>query len=105
MEKTLTALSLALKLRSRLKNELGLNSGIIYGLPFTSIIDQNFDVFEKVLDSENTDVILKHHHLSDIFYRNESGEFETGESKFLIDSWESEIVVTTFFSDFSYAAY
>ena len=43
--KTLTSLNAALKLRDR----LGQNNRIIYNLPFTSIIDQNYDVFEEVL--------------------------------------------------------
>ncbi len=99
--KTLTSLSTALKLRARLANNArGAAPRIIYALPFTSIIDQNFKVFNNVLNNPNADILLKHHHLADIFYNTEQGEFETDESKFLIESWESEIVVTTFFQVF-----
>jgi len=98
--KTLTALSTALKLRERLKKEKGFIPRIIYSLPFTTIIDQNFQVFDEVLKNPQTTTLLKHHHLSEICYNDLDAEFETGESKFLIESWESEIVVTTFFQIF-----
>lgn len=99
--KTLTSLSFALKLRDKLKNEKGFTPKIIYSLPFMSIIDQNFDVFEDVFEkvsgeSPTTDILLKHHHLADIFFETKDNEFETTESLFLIEGWNSEIIVTTF---------
>ncbi|AKB33708.1 CRISPR-associated helicase Cas3 [Methanosarcina siciliae HI350] len=100
--KTLTSLSFALKLKARLKEEKRIKAKIIYSLPFLSIIDQNYDVFEdviKTVDSENLsgDVLLKHHHLADIFYRTQDDEeFEGLKSLFLIEGWNSEIIVTTF---------
>lgn len=98
--KTLTALSVALTLRDRLANEQNLASRIIYALPFTSIIDQNYDVFQQVLQNPGSDVLLKHHYLSEIAYhRNQSendDEYDTDQAHFLIETWESEIVVTTF---------
>ncbi|MFY1112934.1 MAG: CRISPR-associated helicase Cas3' [Methanosarcinaceae archaeon] len=100
--KTLTSLSFALKLKARLKQENGIESKIIYSLPFLSIIDQNYDVFEDVFKTvENAkpteDVLLKHHHLSDIFYKTkDEEEFEGLKSLFLIEGWNSEIIVTTF---------
>ncbi len=97
--KTLTSLSVALQLRKRLEN-VGPPSRIIYALPFTSIIDQNFQVFQDILNEPESEVLLKHHHLADIFYRTAEGQFETGQSKFMIESWESEIVVTTFYQVF-----
>jgi CRISPR-associated endonuclease/helicase Cas3 len=99
--KTLTCLSVALKLRDRLQKD-GINSRIIYGLPFTSIIDQNFQVFSEVFDNPSSDILLKHHHLSEIVYNtsNIEAEFEADQAKFMIESWESEIVVTTFFQIF-----
>lgn len=75
-------------------------------MPFTSIIDQNYKVFDDVLQSgqigdfkENEgQCILKHHHLSEIFYKTENidKEEDIEESLALIESWESEIIVTTF---------
>jgi CRISPR-associated endonuclease/helicase Cas3 len=99
--KTLTSLSFALKLRSRIEDEKGFTPRIIYSLPFLSIIDQNFDVFEDVFTLTNSErppsnLLLKHHHLSDIFYSTADQEFETNKSLFLIEGWNSEIVVTTF---------
>lgn len=98
--KTFTSLSCALELRERIKNKIGYIPRIIYSLPFTSIIDQNYAVFEEILEFPETSTLLKHHHLADISYRSEISDFETSESKFLVESWESEIVVTTFFQIF-----
>lgn len=100
--KTLTSLSFALKLKERLKKENGVKAKIIYSLPFLSIIDQNYDVFEDVFKTvENVnptdDILLKHHHLADIFYKTQGDEeFEGLKSLFLIEGWNSEIIVTTF---------
>lgn len=100
--KTLTSLSFALKLKARLRKEKKINSKIIYSLPFLSIIDQNYDAFEDVFKTVETsnpseDVLLKHHHLADIFYRTQDDEeFEGLKSLFLIEGWNSEIIVTTF---------
>ncbi|MDD3246497.1 MAG: CRISPR-associated helicase Cas3' [Methanosarcina sp.] len=100
--KTLTSLSFALKLKARLREEKRIKAKIIYSLPFLSIIDQNYDVFEDVFKTveranPTEDVLLKHHHLADIFYKTqEDEEFEGLKSLFLIEGWNSEIIVTTF---------
>jgi CRISPR-associated endonuclease/helicase Cas3 len=100
--KTLTSLSFALKLKSRIREEKRTDAKIIYSLPFLSIIDQNCDVFEdvfKTVEMENPteDMLLKHHHLADIFYKTrDDEEFEGLKSLFLIEGWNSEIIVTTF---------
>lgn len=97
--KTVTSLSAALQLRKRLQKS-GIGPRIIYALPFTSIIDQNFQVLDEIFGKPETNLLLKHHHLADISYKEKKAEFEAGESKFLIESWESEIIVTTFFQVF-----
>lgn len=104
--KTLTSFAAGLKLRKILKNNLNLEyePRIIYSLPFTSIIDQNYAVFDEVLsqisDFKNyeSQYLLKHHHLSEIFYKTENidKEKDLDESFALIESWESEVIVTTF---------
>lgn len=99
--KTITSLSLALKLRDEIKSQCGFEPRIIYSLPFLSVIDQNFTVFEEVFKTVYgqvplTEVLLKHHHLSDIFYSTEDDEFEGDQALFLIEGWNSEIIVTTF---------
>ncbi len=104
--KTLTVLSFSLKLRDKIKNERNFMPKIIYSLPFLSIIDQNFKVFEEVFENvqgstPTTDILLKHHHLSEIFYETkENVEYETPESLLLIEGWNSEIIVTTFIQFF-----
>ena len=104
--KTLMALSFGLKLRERLKEEQGFCPRLIYSLPFLSIIDQNSDVFMDVLDHPTTDILLKHHHLSDVVYTSEDefehieSEIDIGKSLLLIEGWNSEIVVTTFIQFF-----
>lgn len=108
--KTLTALSFALKLRTRIESERGYKPRIIYSLPFLSIIDQNFAVFEDVFETVNkekptSDILLKHHHLSDVVYTTKEDEFENldkdiGKDLLLIEGWNSEIIVTTFIQFF-----
>lgn len=99
--KTLIGLEVAIQLRERLRKEK-MSGRIIYCLPYTSIIDQNFDVYEDVLHKAEveptSDILLKHHHLADMSFRRE-GEPEPYDeeiSNLLIESWSSEIVVTTF---------
>ena len=71
--KTLMSMSAALKLKKKLNK----NMKIIYCLPFTSVIDQNYEVYseiiEKVMGEEKVtnDRILKHHHLSEVHYISE----------------------------------
>ncbi|MDQ2085337.1 CRISPR-associated helicase Cas3' [Herbivorax sp. ANBcel31] len=98
--KTLAVLKIALRLKERIIKECGYNPKIIYTLPFTSIIEQNFDVFSKVLRSEDSNVLIKHHYLSEKMYKweveNAMENYSHAVSEHFIDSWESEIVVSTF---------
>ncbi|MFQ3573539.1 MAG: CRISPR-associated helicase Cas3' [Thermodesulfovibrionales bacterium] len=98
--KTLTSLYFALKLKEVMKSENDVAPRIVYTLPFLSIIDQNSEVFESVIKTNNiepdTSILLKHHHLSEVFYKKEDVEFESDEAKILIEGWNSEIIVTTF---------
>lgn len=98
--KTLISLSFALKLKEAVKSKNGIEPRIIYALPYLSIIDQNSEVFESVVKANkiepDTNILLKHHHLSEVFYKKENDEFESSEAKILIEGWNSEIIVTTF---------
>lgn len=110
--KTLTALSFALKLRKLIKQKNGITPRVIYALPFLTIIDQNSHVIEEVFNASNialsSDLFLKHHHLADIEYTVQKNTATTFESEFiqdpleiekallLIESWESELIITTF---------
>jgi len=102
--KTLTSLSVALKLRARLNRERCFKPRIIYALPFLSIIDQNFEVFEDVLiqdgDWKDSRLLLKHHHLADASYSIENDEFEADKSLLMIEGWNAEVIVTTFWQLF-----
>lgn len=98
--KTLTALSYALKLKEEIRTKADVSPRIVYALPFLSIIDQNAQVFESVIRTNDietdTNILLKHHHLSEVFYKKEDNEFELDEAKILIEGWNAEIIVTTF---------
>ncbi|MGC9514570.1 CRISPR-associated helicase Cas3' [Methanocrinis sp.] len=103
--KTLAALSLSLKLRERLENEREIKPRIIYSLPFLSIIDQNYKVFEEVLANEgklkDSRLLLKHHHLADVEYKTAENEYDVDKSLLLLEGWNSEIIVTTFWQLFN----
>jgi len=109
--KTLTSLSCAIKLRKKIELKKGYKARIIYSLPYLSIIDQNFAVFEDVFKFSlkekylYSNLLLKHHHLSDVIYNTsnfDKEEFESVSSEaiskdiLLIEGWNSEVVVTTF---------
>lgn len=102
--KTLAVLNAALALRERLAAKYGTPPRIIYALPFTSIIDQNHDIFSRVLfraipgfEVAPSGYLLKHHHLADLAYRDEEEDDRGFDSALLLaESWQSEIVVTTF---------
>jgi CRISPR-associated endonuclease/helicase Cas3 len=98
--KTLTTIAFSMKLWDILYKHTGVKYRIIYSLPFLSIIDQNSSVIEELLKYNgiypSTEIILKHHHLSDVKYTKSNSEFEDEQAKILIEGWNSEIIITTF---------
>lgn len=105
--KTLIGLAVALKLREKIVNNFGYEPRIIYSLPFLSIIDQTGEIIEKMIKNINnmntipSNLYLKHHHLSDIFYKMKENEEITliediNKSLILTEGWNSEIILTTF---------
>jgi len=98
--KTLISLAFSFKLRRNIYTQKGHMPRIVYSLPFLSIIDQNYDEIKKVFENAgikiDSSILLKHHHLSEIYYKKDSKEFETDEAKILIEGWNSEFIVTTF---------
>ena len=99
--KTLAVLHAALQIRARLEQRDGVAPRIIYCLPFTSVIDQNHAVIQAVLRSNELpnreDVLLKHHHLTEAVFRTEDAEYQPdGAGQLLTETWQSELVVTTF---------
>ena len=91
--KTITAFMLADKMRKLAEFQ---NSKIIINIPFTSIIDQNFEVYADILNTYDTDILLKHHHLAEPVYKTNENVADYYQSKFLIETWQSDTVVTTF---------
>nr|WP_245314941.1 CRISPR-associated helicase Cas3' [Methanococcus voltae] len=91
---------------------------IIYSLPFTTVIDQNYEVLEKLLsnDEENTNIhnngLIKYHSLAEIpdnleneaeeeFYNNsnicdKNSKYLDYNIKFSYDNWQGKVIVTTF---------
>ena len=99
--KTLAVLNAVLKLRKDIKEKEGILPSIIYCLPFTSIIDQNYLIYREVLEnaglSVNSELLLKHHYLSDPVYVSSDPEFNADGSELFTETWQSELVVTTFY--------
>ncbi|MGE5634533.1 MAG: CRISPR-associated endonuclease Cas3'', partial [Deltaproteobacteria bacterium] len=122
--KTIMGLTSALLIRKKAQHDLGYQPRIIYSLPFLSIIDQNAQVFKKILSYNYMDIedipsnmLIIHHHLSDFTYRfinkkndwseeeeeealdSNNDEFEAityRSSLFLTEGWNAEIIITTF---------
>jgi CRISPR-associated endonuclease/helicase Cas3 len=96
--KTYAGFFSALKLREL----LGENRRIIYSLPFTSIIDQNYDVIEELFSkfdeykSSKGRYLIKHHSMADVEYQDENRDYSKTQEELLIETWESGVVVTTF---------
>lgn len=96
--KTYSGFFAALKLKDLLEN----NRRIIYSLPFTSIIDQNYEkiycLFEKIegFKEKSSTYIIKHHNLSNVDYVDYKKEYNKLQAEMLIENWTSGIVVTTF---------
>jgi len=83
--KTLTALEFALKFNK---------DKIIFALPFTSIIDQAYDVVSEIFKESEID-IFKVHHKTDI---DESVALDRySQLKFLMSSFSGEINITTLY--------
>lgn len=91
--KTITSFGVALAIKQKLNLP---SQRIIINIPFTSIIDQNFDVYQGILNSEDSRILLKHHHLAEPVYKINDDELDGNKSQFLIETWQSEVVVTTF---------
>lgn len=92
--KTLIAYAVAEQIRKLTGN---FDAKIAIVIPYTSIIDQNYDVYQQVLETDSSEVLLKHHHLSEPRYKDGSERvYDFDKSQFLIETWQSETIVTTF---------
>lgn len=77
-----TLSSLAFALNHAVKYNL---ERIIYVIPYTSIIEQNADVFRKAIGEEN---VIEHH-------SNLAEEKENDRTKLASENWDAPVVVTT----------
>ncbi len=80
--KTLSSLAFALK-----HAEIHNKSRIIYAIPFTSIIEQNADVFRKFVGE---DAVLEHHSSLDV-----APDKENGKARLASENWDAPLIVTT----------
>jgi len=97
--KTMTALDFSLKLKNKIKVEEGIESRIIYALPFINIIEQALSEYEKTLEGQDVK-ILGHYQYADIFGEDKekgNGEVSNYNQKLMaLDTWQSDIVITSF---------
>jgi len=94
--KTIAAVGCALRLREKILRTDGFLPRIIYSLPFLGIIEQNHKVLMDILQNPGSDLMIKHHHLAEMHYKTSDDEMNVDMSEFMIEGWESEIIVTTF---------
>lgn len=102
--KTLTAFNAALKLQNALAEEYRKKGSpaiprIIYCLPFTSVIDQNAQILEKILSVIGIPdgYMARHHYLSDWPEKKEQyDELTDSEKEYFTEGWEYPFTVTTF---------
>lgn len=101
--KTLAVYGGAFRLAERIlkENQGQIIPSIIYNLPFTSVIDQNYEVLENILDMNGVEqydsLILKHHSLSTLKYEDdENTEYKNYDARFCVENWQSTIITTTF---------
>ncbi len=80
--KTLSSLAFALK-HAHIHNK----SRIIYAIPFTSIIEQNADVFREFVGA---DAVLEHHSNLDV-----APEKENSKARLAAENWDVPLIVTT----------
>ena len=97
--KTYCGFFAALKLREL----FGGNRRIIYALPFTSIINQNYEDLENLVRTAEPEArngispfLMKHHSLANIDYESEHYDLNRAGAEMLIENWSSGVVVTTF---------
>lgn len=80
--KTLSSLAFALE-HARIYNK----NRIIYAIPFTSIIEQNADVFRKFLGDDS---VLEHHSSLDV-----KPSEENSRARLAAENWDARLIVTT----------
>lgn len=95
MGKTLTGLSVALKLAKE-----GGHKRIIYSLPFLSIIDQTEMVLRNGLNLKSSEELLVYHHLAEPTYKESNKEYDFDVGRVFYEGWNSGVILTTFYQLF-----
>lgn len=83
--KTLSSMAFALEHAIRFDKKR-----IIYAIPFTSIIEQNAQVFKSIFDNEQQASVIEHH--SNLEF---SDDYETARTRLASENWDAPIIVTT----------
>ena len=103
MGKTFAAFKAAFLLQKKVAEQSGTVPHIIYCLPFTSVIDQNAALLEKIFEfgQKPKDWISVHHYLSipnENYDNLEGNEYELGfqASEYMTEGWEQDVIATTF---------
>ena len=95
--KTLLAANWALKMREKAQDMLAVTSKIIVVLPFLSVIEQTAKNYEELLKIGGYKIdgswLLKSHSLAD---RNYADWLNDEDEPFFVDSWRSELIITTY---------
>ena len=95
----MTALDFALKLKNKLKTKTGVESRIIYALPFINIIEQALNEYGTTLSKEIK--IIGHYQYADVFGKNEKQNIDDIKQNYnqklmSVDTWQGDIVITSF---------
>jgi CRISPR-associated endonuclease/helicase Cas3 len=99
--KTMTALDFSLKIKEKIKTQLGLEARIIYALPFINIIEQALKEYKETLSDEID--VLAHYQYADIFgedkkrtnqYEDEIKDYN--QKVMALDTWQADVVITSF---------
>ena len=80
-----TIASLRFALQHAVKHQL---DRVIFGVPFTSIIEQNAKVYQELFSDLGENVVLEHH-------SNLDPETETTTNRLQTENWDAPVVVTT----------
>jgi CRISPR-associated endonuclease/helicase Cas3 len=92
--KTLLAASWALETRERLLHESGNLPLVLIVLPFLTVIEQTADEYARLFPGcLATGQITNYHSLSD---RTFAADLEDQSQDFFLDTWRSDVVITTF---------
>lgn len=90
--KTLSSLAFALK--HAIKHG---KDRIIYAIPYTSIIEQNADVFRNALEDDYTNPVVLEHHSNFEYPESDFQNWNSKEKKYRLasENWDMPIIVTT----------